>query len=81
MKELNDTNLIQLLVHQYGTKVAVMYYLRKVKDASARAKLAITSENQGALTAETQAMIDNVEIVYKILTNDENRLSGNSEQE
>lgn len=71
-KQFADTELLRLLVGRYGTKSTVMYYLRRAKDASGRAKVSLANQNPHTLGAEAQVMIDNIEMIYKILGDDTN---------
>lgn len=73
-KPVQDTELIQIMIRQYGVKSTVMYHLRKAKDAAGRARVDLANQNPHSLGANTQQMIDAIEMVYKILGDDENTL-------
>lgn len=75
-KAINNTELIKLLDGRYGTKALVQYYLKQAKDAAARARVALTSQNPYALGAEAQTMITNIEMLANILGDDERTLGG-----
>lgn len=78
-KTINDTELIKLLNGRYGTKAQVQYYLRRAKDAAARAKVALASQNPYALGAEAQTMINNIEMIANILGDDTRTLDAPAE--
>ena len=71
---ISDNDLLKLINSRFGTKVAVMYYLRKAKDAAARAKIELQQQNPHKLGAEAQTMITNVEMIWKILGDDSKQL-------
>jgi hypothetical protein len=73
-KQLNDTELISLLNSQYGTKPLVMYYLNKAKGAAGRARVDLANQNPHQLGANTMQMIDAIDMLVKILGDDEKPL-------
>lgn len=79
-KSVDDTDLLKLLNGQYGTKPLVQYYLRRAKDAAGRARVALSSQNPYALGAEAQTMITNIEMISKILGDDDRALGGKNPQ-
>lgn len=76
-KEVGETDLIELMVRHYGTKQTALYYLKKTKEAAARARVAISTQNTSAIGAEAQQMIINTEILYKILADDTKTIDEN----
>lgn len=70
-----DTDLITLLNQRWGTKPLVMHYLTKAKNAAGRARSDLINQNPHSLGANTQQMIDAVEMLYKILGDDSKSIS------
>lgn len=70
-KVVQDQEMLQLLDSRYGTKPLVSYYLKKAKEASARARAALISQNPYSLGAEAEIMIQNIEMMSKILGTDD----------
>jgi hypothetical protein len=75
-RNIDDTDLLKLLNGQYGTKPLVQYYLRRAKDAAGRARVALSSQNPYALGAEAQTMITNIEMIARVLGDDDRTLGG-----
>lgn len=71
---LGDTEVIQILNSRYGTKPVVMYYLRKAVNAAGRAKVDLANQNPHQLGANAQQMIDAIDMLQKILGDDEKTL-------
>lgn len=71
---LGDTELIALLNQRFGTKKLVQYYLTKAKNAAGRAKVDLANQNPHQLGANAQTMIDAIEMMHKILGEDDNQL-------
>lgn len=78
-KTFGDSELIVLLNGRYGTKPLLQHYLAKAKGASARARVALASQNPYALGAEAQTMIDNIEMIYKIIGDESRNITAPSE--
>lgn len=80
LPNLQDTNMLLSLEHQYGTKKVVQYYLAKAHKAAGRARTALNTQNPYALGAEADAMIENIEMIYKFLGDDTRQLSSSESE-
>lgn len=67
-KQLNKTNLLKMMELQYGTMGVIRYLTKNAKDAAARAKVDITSNNPSSLAANTQTMIENIETLMSFIS-------------
>lgn len=67
---LNDQRVLTLLKSQHNDREVALYFLKKAKDAGARASTGMGSSNYLMVTSNTQQMIDNIEMAYKLLNVD-----------
>lgn len=63
-----------MLARERGTKSAVQFFLNRAHSASQRAKTDITTNNTTSLAANTQIMIDNIEMIRLIIGDEEKPL-------
>lgn len=71
---LGDTEVLKTLVRQYGTKMAVMYYLKRAHNAGQRLKTNIAANNPAAIAADSQSVLDAIDMMHKILGDEKNTL-------
>lgn len=72
---ITDTALIGTMMEQTGSAtLPVKYYLAKAKAAAGRARVALANQNPYDLGANATQMIEAIDMMAKILGDDENTL-------